>query len=491
MSTAILDAPSTTTTGENPYKDSPTKGWDTVFALNVKEINAAIAASKDIPKAFSYTLPDQSVRVDGNYAPWSVFPGGGGSTLKLAVPLSGGTLTIKPGTPKSQVISFGDLQCVCEVELDFFEQKNITLESPGKKLDLKVNTGPRTDGKKPISAITLVTKSDDLNFYVAAEAPEALEGWLNGHPEIFEHIFTTITLNDEIDTGDFAWTTPTSVAYAYAEKVDAGRNYIEGSGLLAVLCMTQGRKITQQPLDVSPNAIPDGKSAAFVVSKERILETLLLPNICKAFQGLQATDFEMAEDGDSVNLRKGSVIPFTATTDDGKTHKGQINALSVSVSDQNITMHAESTATISPFLTAHTKSDHQYTIGLQTHTDGTQTLAFNAVGNATTDQWATDDNSMSTIQGVGTMLGLLALAILSVVTEGAAMVVACVIVSILSSAFLWAPMLIEAVGKGDAPDICDLLLHVNQHITWTGGKNFTLTDATLNDSLQLTGDFKD
>ncbi len=74
-----------------------------------------------------------------------------------------------------------------------------------------------------------------------------------------------------------------------------------------------------------------------------------------------------------------------------------------------------------------------------------------------------------------------------VVTGGAAIGAAALIVGLVVGIMFLTVTLIEDAGKDDAPSINSLVLDSTAAITWPDSKDFQLGNADLNDSLQLGG----
>lgn len=126
-----------------------------------------------------------------------------------------------------------------------------------------------------------------------------------------------------------------------------------------------------------------------------------------------------------------------------------------------------------------------YSIGLKTNAQGQQTLSFNTAqtaninhGTRSTSKAALTDEILEI---AGVVLGLLSL----VLTDGASLVVTAALVGLLVGQYEDHQTVRDHMD--DAPPVDLLVLNATQPIIWPNSKDFHLTSAGLNDSLQLGG----
>ncbi|OPX90106.1 MAG: Macrolide export ATP-binding/permease protein MacB [Pelotomaculum sp. PtaB.Bin104] len=95
-----------------------TNGWDTVFAIRIKDVNSAIRLQKSSPTDFSqhYVDPetDDDITITGVFGDWQLTTGGDGKNLHMSVPIKTGTMT-RNGKPYDMA---GDVATI-EVNCDF------------------------------------------------------------------------------------------------------------------------------------------------------------------------------------------------------------------------------------------------------------------------------------------------------------------------------------------------------------------------------------
>ena len=305
-----------------------------------------------------------------------------------------------------------------------------------------------------------------------------LTAWLNQNLQYFDHIFATVNLNRVADTGAFQWLFPTASDYAYQD-----RSTLEDS-VLAVLCMTGGRPFATLITELTPNAIPSGGRAGFLINKARFLEEMVLPNMIHAFPGCAVSDFALAADNNSLDLVNSFSMPSTSG---GSKYSTDVTALTITIVGRNVVMHSESNTEVSPGLTSYNSSDHTYTIALVITPNGKQTLAFQEVGTPVESNWTEKSEAFVILQWMEVAVGALATIVLGFMTAGAGFVVGAIIIGALVGLATQVPGIISTIGTDDAPDLTLLSMNSTDPITWQDSKNFSLTSASLNDSLQLGG----
>ena len=104
-----------------------TNNWDTVVAITYEDVNRAILADPDASPA-SFTQTSGGSSATGSFGKWSLTTGGAGPLLKLAIPVTGGTINANyysirnttpvgleiTGTPTVTSLSYGDFELDAE-----------------------------------------------------------------------------------------------------------------------------------------------------------------------------------------------------------------------------------------------------------------------------------------------------------------------------------------------------------------------------------------
>lgn len=287
-----------------------TYGWDTVFLIGASAVNSALAANSDkLVMSFNAdpgTAPP--VLAVGKYKSWSIVPGGSERWLHLALAIQEGQLSIGSGTPSPIALQFGvhqpltqkriydlagitiilavDLRLV-RVEATEGEEVQFNLRQPGQAF-----APPESGYVTPVKVIDPNEKLDVaaqglLGFAVAddlvknADKVRYILGFINPVPP-------------EKDS----WLAPTVSEYAFT-----AREY-DREPFLSILSRTQGTDITGLPRAVDPSDITGDINASYIISRDLVLENLILPILPQAYQ-TSADSFRFDKDKHViVNTRK-------------------------------------------------------------------------------------------------------------------------------------------------------------------------------------------
>lgn len=221
-----------------------TDGWDTVFAVHISDVNAAIAGAQSYPTSFQLSDDADGYAISGSFDAWKIVPGGSGDLVLLAIPFFNCSI-IEPGQKHEHVKGTANVM----VRLNFIDEElDISLSAKNKLLQTK--SKPSEPGEKLASISTVVYEGKQPTFVGGAALRELLEKWLNENLEDFDHVFATVNINRTASSGDFQWMQPTFVTYAYS---DLGT---KNDGALGVLCMTEGRSRTGLAQQLSSVTIP-------------------------------------------------------------------------------------------------------------------------------------------------------------------------------------------------------------------------------------------
>src|SRR6185295_2558490 len=154
-----------------------------------------------------------------------------------------------------------------------------------------------------------------------------LEEWLLANLQQFNHVFSVVDLGSVADKAGFQWLKPSKIGYAVnTEGASDPKNYVFG-----VLAMTEGRTSDKLPPEISPNIIPTGADAGFLISQERFLKKLLLPGMATLFKNATADDFDVDSDGTMVRNKFGLSFRGFQLEDGSFIDQANIDALKFSV----------------------------------------------------------------------------------------------------------------------------------------------------------------
>ncbi len=271
-----------------------TNNWDTAFGIKFKDANQAIINKASSPESFSGTHEVLSIiyTVNADFGNWQM-NGGSGSLLQLNLPLNSGTIS---GGSESDASFEGE--ATIQVSLAYIPQTS-SESTTGTTNNLKI------DLDKPVNVLDVALTSGPSSAIDSISG--ALQDWLNDNLQEFNHVFTAVNLNSEVDKGDFNWLKPTHIGYAiYTEGFDTVDDYIFG-----VLAMTGNTKGNNLSPVIDPNIIPTDADAGFLISAPRVIEKMFEPHIESLFANAEDSDFDTQDDGMTIfNLNKLKFTEF-------------------------------------------------------------------------------------------------------------------------------------------------------------------------------------
>jgi hypothetical protein len=451
--------------------------WDTVFAIKIKDANAAIKAKASSPASMSYQM-DADTKVDCTFGDWSLASTGDGRLIHMKIPITTAKITFD-----EKSLPINNINCVAEVQMHFYNAVSNDPKASGTFHDLKVKSHKDDINEKLVTGVTMDFGSQTVSPLAQGLLSQAIEDWLSANIQIFDHIFATVNLNKIIADGSYQWLMPTKIDYAFISNTANPED-----STLGVLCMTENRDSNNLVTELSHNAIHPNSSSGFLIAQSRLIYKMILPSIPSAFKGLAIEDFTVAEDGKSISLK--SIDKSFSIPHDGKTYNANLEAFKLSLEGRQLTLHAETKTTITPGIYAHTASDHTYELTLYNKPDGTQSIKYVEVGTPVVNQWTTQDEGVVVGEIIAGIIAAIILAILMVLTDGLILIAVIIIGGLLVGLVSNISNIIKLVGTSDAPDISMLVFNCTQPIKWTGTNHFDLNYVALNGPLQLGGFFK-
>lgn len=453
-----------------------TYGWDTAFAIPVTDVNKAIIDHGSSPARFS--IQESGFSVTAEFGPWQVCQGGDGKDVRLLLPMKHGTLTYG-ATGKS--FSFDSASAVVEVQLHYIPHGDANSLTPasGQPHALVVKN-QSTDGTPVLSVISLQTQPA-LGTVTQALLQQALSDWGNANLGEFAHVFSVVDLNRMVDQGQWGFVTPNYTSYAYLD-----RDTLQDS-VFAVLCMTGKRSGQQVSEEISALAIPAGSRAGFLVSQARTLQDLVRPAIQGAYPGLTNENFVMSDDGTTLYLTDHTSVNLPPVQKDGHPYHPRLTQLQVKSNGEILTLTSRTETEIAAGITATCTAVHWYKLALGKSGAG-QTIVFTEAQPPSIVHEIHQSEGSQITQFVIELVAAVALLILAVLTDGAALVVGGLVIGLIMGADQMVPALIEKLNKDDSPAIDLLLVNAVDPVRWTGSSSFKLNYASLNMSLQLGGD---
>lgn len=465
-----------------------TFGWDTVFAIRVRDANAAIrnASPPPYPVSFSQTYYSNTLGTTpfrGSFGTWQICAGGSGELVRFAVPLTNIEYDAFDDSGKLTTYVLGAARAIIEVRLSFVPHDDAPIPpASGTQHKLIVATQARDPGETPATLIALDFNRDPGDETVSSAASSVLTQWFNGNLDSFTHVFSLVNIDRKADQGQFEWLLPTFTSYAFANNP-----HTADDSILAILCMTQKRSADGLIAEVSEYAIPPGARSGFLISKTRFLEELVLPTLPYMFNGAKPEDFALSDNRDEIRLSH-SVLPVQAVKgDDGTEYPAELHDFHFSLDGEHITIDATTKVTISPGIYAICSCRSRYRVLLKTLVDGSQTLDYVRDGDPVTHYDTSKDLSVTLTQGMLTVIGVVAGIVITVLTDGAAAMIGMMVAALLIGLAQKAPDIIATIGQTSAPTLDLLVLNTTDPIRWSDTRDFTLSWVGLNDSLQMGG----
>lgn len=342
LSQLHADAPS-------PAGAVDTFGWDTVSAIRYSDVNKAIQKAGSSPKTFvvsQLTRRNSRLVLAGTFSDWqlavsaSATQGASGTEIKMSIPIPSlrfselepnasspagpqnppdpaapGGAPLPP--PSANDIVYTGLTALIGFNLEFLNG------APGEQV-LK----PSLSGT-PVSLWNL-NLPDDCDFETAADIQSLLKRWLNDHLADFDHVFSTVDIAMQEDTGALGWIKPTWVSYSTSEPSGATLD----DCVFGVMAMTEKRDPSQNSAQISAYAIPQGSRAGFLISRDRFLAKMLMPGIPAIFLGATVDNFKLSDDNTTItNTVALSLQDFSLP--DGKTVTPDVPAGSFTIEIYN------------------------------------------------------------------------------------------------------------------------------------------------------------
>ncbi len=452
-----------------------TYGWDTAYAITLPDLNASIAKSKCSPTNYAYE--QDGISISGTFGTWQVCRGGDGKLLHMTMPVP--TLTATTSTTQ---LDYTNGTCVIEVKLQYVPHTVAgAVASMGTfhRLMVQNQPDPSTPDNPAVTIVNLVFEG--MDFVTQSIVSGVFQGWFDAHIADFAYIFAEVNLNREADQGQFQWIMPTYTDYAYLD------GDTDDTSVMGILCMTSDNGTARSPNglveQLSPNAIPVGSASGFLISAERFLTQLIWPLLPTMFPGTSQSDYTVSVAAQTITLNSG--VELQEVESDGSTYTPTLTAFTLSLLGQQITMDATTKTTIVLGIDAYAESVYTYELVLTSNGSGDPALNFQAIGSPVTNQWTEQSEGSKITDLIAAVIVVVIGVVITVMTEGADLVVAGIIIGLCVGVVMVTPQLIEAIGTDNAPSVNDFVLNATDPIVWTDEADFALNYASLNGSLQL------
>lgn len=454
-----------------------THGWDTNFTIPVKYVNQAIIAKKSSPKSFLQS--DPSAKLSGNFGDWQIIQGGDGKNIRLSIPMTDIELTY---VATGKIVKFKSGTVVIEIELEFLPHKSAEATSGGgKPMALVTKTKSDNPEAPVVSVVDLSLTPAPKGIVDKAVVRATFQDWGNANLGVFNHVFAIVNLNRLVDSAQWGFVNPNYTSYAYLD----GKTLDDS--LFSVLCMTGTRTGENNNQQVAYNAIPPGSVSGFLVSQSRTLYDLVRPAIMQAYKGLNDSNFKMSADQQTLYLTKGTTVDLKPTVHNGTTYYPKLTNLSIQSFGSLFTLTSHTTTAITSGITAQCEATHWYVLELGTSSKG-QTLKFKEFQKPVITHTISQSKGSKITTIIIDIILAIVLLILTILTDGAALILAGLAIGLLLGANQIIPALIEKANGDDSPSIDLLQVNAVDPIKWNESKIFKLTYGKQNMSLQLGGD---
>lgn len=470
--------------------ETPTFGFDTVFALSLDGINNAIKQRGSSPKKLDW--PQQGPLQFGltaDFDDWQMVPSGDGAEIHFALPMTNIRAPyVLKGTPG--VLTCAAAVAYIAIKLHVKPHVGPAILPDGSTLQPAAKGTKRhalrvrdvsPDPQDPIVSIVDVIYTQPLSDPQGDDPIRTmLLAWSTQHLTDFEHVFAYVDLNDQIATGAWSFCKPYTSTYAYVDD-SSGK-----SGHLALLSMTSDDPMPSIQ-QVSDFAIPPGCDAAFLISPRRFMKDMVLPGLLKIWPNLQASDLVVASDNKSMALKPNvRVVLPSFVSKDGKSYVPNLTYFTMEITGNEIKVHTQTEVEVSLGIYATCDSTSWFEVALGTNSKGQQTFTYQASRPPVNINGHYSSPGMKILKDILIAISVV-LSILSlIVTGGAAIVVAAALLICLGALFV-----LNEIGeatKQEAPSFDDLRAAFTGPVTWTA-QSLKLTTAGLVGSLQMGGLF--
>lgn len=457
-----------------PSGEISTFGWDTAFAVRIANVNAAIAARKMSPKSFSYADPtNPNVTCAGTFGDWQLVRGGDGDAVNVMLPVSNVT-GVAPNGDSYSPYSWSSGSLTFTIRLHFFET------TPGAKtqqLQVQPNAaGPSTPVVEYYAADESILPSPPWAIY---SIQAALTAWCTANLADFAYIFSVADINDEADHGAWSFLKPSYVSYSYVDGYD------DEDAFLGVLAMTNGRSPNNLQQVIDKRIVPAGVEGAFCISRALMLADLVVPQLMAMWPNLQASDLTIGEQ--TIVLNADATVELPVVIEQGTPYTPVLKQFSYTIEGPQISIDAYTETDVQAGVTAWCRTTSYYSITKGTNSKGETTLAYVQIGTPVQSHGNIVAEWVKITDAILALILAVALAVLAVVTGGAAAPVIVVLGALLVGAVGFSAEIAGLIANNDAPAIDLLEDNIYAPMTWTDSKDLTVTAVTLDGSLQLAG----
>jgi hypothetical protein len=291
-----------------------TYGWDTVFAIDISEVNRALAALQP-SEAYTATSPVQggSATVNWAFRNWRITDTPGGNKIEVALDFAPGSTLIMPGGEETALDGW---TCKIVFEAHFDEVDPVTQR-------LKARTAAGDDWASVSVELPAGLDPNDY-FNEFSTIDQMVTQWFLTAPEavtLFEQEFATVDIGEDLAARNVYYLQPLVLGFAGAVMADGITR------ALGILAMTRDSapgeedadpeaerraaqaKARTATLQLSPYAILPNARAGYIVSARVFLEHMMKPALASTYGADPKEGFEVHGAG-TPQLRNKAKLSF-------------------------------------------------------------------------------------------------------------------------------------------------------------------------------------
>jgi len=469
-------------------------GWDVVSIVTIPFVNAAIYTQAGSPTKME--VSNGTINAEAGFGTWQITVGGGSNLLMFNIPLTNmiGSVT-KDGKTITQ-FNYPTLAAKLELVLTLVDSS-----ATDRKLVV--------DSKTPPTAVLSLTDDKGQTLSNALDdtfIKQALTIWCAANLSQFSHVFASVNLEPSTSADEkWAFCKPSIVAYTYIAGNSLSNSY------LGIIYNTAGKTTPGSVAQIDPTFIPAGCQVAFMLSPALFVTNFLAPAACQQF-GIPASSLKIDTTLSNLELTAGTKVALpnvaaeksdTTSTVITSVIRGILGGLfgggadvimpmpkreyhpfleefTIAVENSIVTTYAKTSTVVVEevygTVTAFNNSKSWITLSLDPKT---QTLKYTNTQPSINNHTIQESQGFKIVQDVLQAIGVVALAIGAVVTDGLELVVIGALAGVLEGGQQYALTDIESKNKEVAPEINNLVNNLSLPVQWAGKGPFKVAQAGL------------
>lgn len=463
---------------EQSFSESvDTRGWDTISAVRLDTLNDAIIQGETSPKSF---LQDaEGGQVCARFQPWQISPDSDGRILTLQLEMEGLVVTDADGER-----TYPSARAMVDVYLDLLPH-DVSDDGSVTKCLLVVDLKPQP-GNEQAARVTDAWIEGHHSLVDLAYLRIGLDDWMNENLHAFTHVFATVNIHHTVpDDADFRWLKPNRVGYAFGyDQLDPEHS------IMAVLCKTDGRTEEGLPYQVEVDALPDGLTVSYLISRQLFMKDMLKPSVVRSFDGMKESDLSFSHE-DTV-MKITSDVELKDVVYEDEVYDMTLEEFKLTLRETDFRVETLASSKVFPGIWSVVHAEAAYGIKMVTNDLGEKTLGYWETEPLLTEKTQRTSTGIKVLEWMFLIIGAVCALILTFATFGVGSIVPTVLAGIIIGCGIGALSIdiIEAVNDGNGPAIDMLVLNATDAISWSIGSRFIPTKAGLNGALSIAGDFE-